>query len=80
MVALQAAGPGQHQRIHGAFRGLDVGKGEHHGHGARGTGHELTPVGQKVFDKPLPNSEPKLRVLFAALCDACFHEPRPVTA
>lgn len=38
----------------GVFLGLDVGKTSHHGHG-------LTPAGKKVFDKPLPNSEPKLR-------------------
>ena len=33
------------------FLGLDVGKTAHHGHG-------LIPAGKKVFDKPLPNSEP----------------------
>ncbi len=38
----------------GVFLGLDVGKSAHHVHG-------LTPAGKKVFDKPLPNSEPKLR-------------------
>ncbi len=38
----------------GVFLGLDVGKSAHHGHG-------LTPAGKKVFDKQLPNSEPKLR-------------------
>ncbi|PSK80119.1 transposase IS116/IS110/IS902 family protein [Murinocardiopsis flavida] len=38
----------------GVYLGLDVGKGEHH---ARG----LTPAGKTVFDKRLPNSEPKLR-------------------
>lgn len=37
----------------GVFLGLDVGKSAHHGHG-------LTPAGKKVFDKPMPNSEPKL--------------------
>lgn len=37
--------------------GLDVGKTAHHGHG-------LTPTGKKVFDKPLPNSQPKLRAVF----------------
>jgi len=42
------------------FLGLDVGKGEHH---ARG----LTPAGKTVFDKRLPNSEPKLRALFDKL-------------
>jgi hypothetical protein len=41
----------------GVFLGLDVGKSAHHGHG-------LTPAGKKVFDKQLPNSEPKLRAVF----------------
>jgi transposase len=36
------------------FLGLDVGKGEHHATG-------LTPDGKSVVDKPLPNSEPKMR-------------------
>jgi len=40
----------------GAFLGLDVGKGEHHAHG-------LTPAGKTVYDKRLPNTEPKLRAL-----------------
>ncbi|WNI27811.1 IS110 family transposase [Streptomyces sp. ITFR-6] len=44
----------------GVFLGLDVGKSTHHGHG-------LTPAGKKVFDKPLPNSEPKLRAVFDRL-------------
>ncbi|GAA3227439.1 hypothetical protein GCM10020256_38810 [Streptomyces thermocoprophilus] len=44
----------------GVFLGLDVGKSAHHGHG-------LTPAGKKVFDKPLPNSEPKLRAVFDRL-------------
>lgn len=44
----------------GMFLGLDVGKSAHHGHG-------LTPAGKKVFDKPLPNSEPKLRAVFDKL-------------
>ncbi|RCG16771.1 IS110 family transposase [Streptomyces diacarni] len=44
----------------GVFLGLDVGKSTHHGHG-------LTPAGKKVFDKQLPNSEPKLRALFDKL-------------
>ena len=44
----------------GVFLGLDVGKGEHHGHG-------LTPAGKKVFDKRLPNSEPRLREVFDKL-------------
>ncbi|WP_329460601.1 IS110 family transposase [Streptomyces sp. NBC_01497] len=48
----------------GAFLGLGVGNSAHHGHG-------LTPAGKKVFDKPLPNSEPKLRAVFDKL-DARF--------
>jgi transposase len=44
----------------GVFLGLDVGKQTHHGHG-------LTPAGKTVFDKPLPNSEPKLRAVFDKL-------------
>ncbi|MFD5475784.1 IS110 family transposase, partial [Streptomyces sp. NPDC127105] len=44
----------------GVFLGLDVGKSAHHAHG-------LTPAGKKVFDKPLPNSEPKLRTVFDKL-------------
>ncbi len=44
----------------GVFLGLDVGKSAHHGHG-------LTPAGKKVFDKQLPNSEPKLRAVFGKL-------------
>jgi hypothetical protein len=40
--------------------GLDVGKGEHHG-------TALTPAGKKVFDKRLPNTEPKLRAVFDKL-------------
>nr|WP_323181231.1 hypothetical protein [Streptomyces virginiae] len=36
---------------------MDVSKAAHHGHG-------LTPAGNKVFDKQLPNSEPKLRAVF----------------
>nr|WP_244320495.1 MULTISPECIES: IS110 family transposase [Streptomyces] len=46
----------------GMFLGLDVGKTAHHGHG-------LTPAGKKVFDKPLPNSEPRLRAVFDKLRD-----------
>lgn len=42
------------------YVGLDVGKGEHHG-------TVLTPAGKKVFDKPLPNNEPRLRELFTKL-------------
>ncbi|MER7415162.1 IS110 family RNA-guided transposase [Streptomyces cacaoi] len=44
----------------GVFLGLDVGKTAHHGHG-------LTPAGKKVYDKPLPNSEPRLRAVFDKL-------------
>ncbi|GGQ19269.1 hypothetical protein GCM10010279_28820 [Streptomyces mutabilis] len=44
----------------GVFLGLDVGKQTHHGHG-------LPPGGKTVFDKPLPNSEPKLRAVFDKL-------------
>jgi transposase len=44
----------------GVFLGLDVGKSFHHGHG-------LTPAGKKVFDKQLPNSEPKLRAMLEKL-------------
>ncbi|KPC86339.1 transposase, partial [Streptomyces sp. NRRL F-6602] len=44
----------------GVFLGLDVGKTNHHGHG-------LTPAGKKVFDKQLPNTEPKLREVFDKL-------------
>lgn len=42
------------------FLGLDVGKGEHHA-------TAVTPAGKKTFDKRLPNTEPKLRELFAKL-------------
>ncbi len=44
----------------GVFLGLDVGKSAHHGRG-------LTPAWKKVFDKQLPNSEPKLRAVFDKL-------------
>ncbi|WP_274918800.1 IS110 family transposase [Streptomyces sp. WZ-12] len=44
----------------GVFLGLDVGKSHHHGNG-------LTPAGKKVFDKQLPNTEPKLRAVFDKL-------------
>ena len=44
----------------GAFLGLDVGKGEHHAHG-------LTSAGKTVYDKRLPNTEPKLRAVFDKL-------------
>ncbi|WP_069885800.1 IS110 family transposase [Streptomyces luteocolor] len=42
------------------FVGLDVGKSEHHA-------TALTPAGKKAFDRRLPNSEPKLREVFAKL-------------
>ncbi|MEV5385655.1 transposase [Streptomyces sp. NPDC052721] len=42
------------------YLGLDVGNGEHHG-------TALTPPGKKLLDKPLPNSEPRLRELFEKL-------------
>ncbi|WP_443080730.1 IS110 family transposase [Streptomyces sp. PTD5-9] len=42
------------------YLGLDVGKGEHHA-------TAVTPAGKKAFDKRLPNSEPKLREVFAKL-------------
>ncbi len=44
----------------GAYLGLDVGKGDHHGHG-------LTPAGKTVYDKRLPNSGPNLRAVFDKL-------------
>ncbi|MDT0305313.1 IS110 family RNA-guided transposase, partial [Streptomonospora wellingtoniae] len=44
----------------GVFLGLDVGKSAHHA-------HALTRAGKKVFDKALPNSEPKLRAVFDKL-------------
>ncbi|MFB7632337.1 IS110 family transposase [Streptomyces sp. NPDC056149] len=42
------------------YLGLDVGKDEHHA-------TALTPAGKKVFDKRLPNTESKLREVFAKL-------------
>ncbi|MFD3680231.1 IS110 family transposase [Streptomyces sp. NPDC058613] len=45
-----------------AYLGLDVGKGEHHA-------TALTPAGKRVFDKRLPNTEPKLREVFSKLQD-----------
>jgi hypothetical protein len=42
------------------FLGLDVGEGEHHATG-------LTPDGKNVVDKPLPNSEPKMRAMLDKL-------------
>jgi hypothetical protein len=47
---------------YGVFLGLDVGKGEHHGVG-------LDPAGKRLHDKPLPNSEPKLREVFDRLAE-----------
>lgn len=44
----------------GAFLGLHVGKGEHHG-------TALTPAGTKALDERLPDSEPKPREVFARL-------------
>jgi transposase len=45
---------------YGVFLGLDVGKGSHHAVG-------LDPAGKRLHDKPLPNSEPKLREVFDKL-------------
>lgn len=42
------------------YLALDVAKADHHG-------VALRPDGSTVFDKPLPNSEPKLRELFGRL-------------
>jgi transposase len=42
------------------YLGLDVGKSDHHG-------HALTTAGKTVYDKRLPNSEPKLRAVFDRL-------------
>jgi hypothetical protein len=42
------------------FLGLDVGKGEHHAVG-------LDPTGKRLLDRPLPNTEPKLREVFDKL-------------
>ncbi|MGW4759633.1 IS110 family transposase [Streptomyces chartreusis] len=42
------------------YLGLDVGKGKHHA-------TAITPSGKNAFDKRLPNSEPKLREVFAKL-------------
>jgi transposase len=42
------------------YLGLDVGKGEHHA-------TALAPGGKRLYDRALPNSEPKLRALFAKL-------------
>ncbi|WSV08750.1 IS110 family transposase [Streptomyces sp. NBC_01020] len=43
-----------------AFLGLDVGKGEHHG-------TALMRGGKRIFDKRLPNSEPKMRAVLDKL-------------
>lgn len=43
-----------------AFLGLDVGKGEHHG-------TAVVPAGKRVFDRWLPNSEPKMRAVLDKL-------------
>ncbi len=68
-VAIGAVGrPGRkQQRTHvidvsktGPFLGLDVGKGEHHA-------TAVTPARKKALDKRLPNSETKLREVFAKL-------------
>lgn len=40
--------------------GLDVGRGAHHA-------HRCHPAGKKAFDKRLPNTQPRLRELFAKL-------------
>ncbi len=42
------------------YPGLDVGKGGHHA-------TAVNRAGKKVLDRPLPNSEPKLRELFEKL-------------
>ena len=42
------------------YLGLDVGKGEHHA-------TALTPLGKRVLDKRLPNTEPRLREVFTKL-------------
>ncbi|MGC0387641.1 hypothetical protein RKD33_007858 [Streptomyces sp. SAI-129] len=44
----------------GVYVGLDVGKGENHA-------TALNYAGKKVFDKPPPNGEPRLRELFDKL-------------
>jgi transposase len=46
----------------GVYLGLDVGKQAHHG-------VALTAVGEKVFDKALPNDEAKLRVVLGRLAE-----------
>lgn len=65
--AVDEAGQKHDRRMHvidtgdiDVYLGLDVGKGEHHA-------TAVTPAGKKAFDKRLPNTEPKLRELFAKL-------------
>src|SRR6478609_5538677 len=65
--AVDEAGQKRDRRMHvietgdiDVYLGLDVGKGEHHA-------TAVTPAGKKAFDKRLPNTEPKLRELFAKL-------------
>jgi hypothetical protein len=48
----------------GVFLGLAVGKGQHHAHG-------LASASKTVYDKRLPNTEPKLRALFDKLIAKC---------
>ncbi|MDR3084657.1 MAG: IS110 family transposase [Streptomyces sp.] len=48
------------RREYDVFLGLDVGKEEHHACG-------LSPHGERVHDKPLPQSEAKIRAAFEAL-------------
>ncbi|MEZ0111954.1 transposase [Catenulispora sp. EB89] len=48
----------------GVFLRLDVGMGEHHTHGLT-----PAPAGKKVFDKRLPNTEPRLRAVFDKLTE-----------
>jgi hypothetical protein len=43
------------------YLSLDVGKGDHHA-------TAVNRAGKKVLDKPLPNSEPRLRELFDRRC------------
>lgn len=44
----------------GVSLGRDVGRTAHHGHG-------LPPAGKKASDKPMPNSEPRLRAVLGKL-------------
>ncbi len=62
-IAAHRRGPGArrlHPPVIDVILGLDVGKGEHHA-------TAVTPAGKKALDKRLPNTEPKLRGLFAKL-------------